>query len=98
VQMIDPAVFFGAEEFAVEVARLIEYICECPRRDGVGEIVLPGDRSRRSRDERIRDGIPIDEDYWLELVRLGIRLDVPMPGHRSPRSQRPVASGASHSS
>jgi hydroxycarboxylate dehydrogenase B len=98
VQLIDPAVFFGAEEFAVEVARLIEYIRECPRRDGVGEIVLPGDRSRRSRDERIRDGIPIDDDCWRDLSRLGMRLDVPMPGRRLPRSQRPVASGASHSS
>jgi hydroxycarboxylate dehydrogenase B len=96
VQLIDPAVFFGAEEFAAEVARLVEYLRDCPRRDGVGDIVLPGDRSRRSRDQRLRDGIPIDDDCWLELIQLAMHLDVPPPERRSARSRRPIASGASH--
>jgi hydroxycarboxylate dehydrogenase B len=91
IQLIDPALFFGAEEFAAEVARLVEYIRSCPRRDGVAQIELPGDRSRRSLEARRRRGIPIDVGCWFELVRLAKCLDVAAPGQRPSRSRRRAA-------
>jgi uncharacterized oxidoreductase len=79
VQLIDPAAFLDADEFAAEVGRLIQYVRNCPHRDPAAEITLPGDRSRREREARRCEGIPIDESCWRELVQLAERFEIEVP-------------------
>lgn len=80
LQMLDPARFGGAEHFAQQTRGVIDFIRGCPRRDGVEEILLPGDPERRAMRARQSNGIPIDDGNWRPLVELAERLGVALPG------------------
>ncbi len=79
IQLIDPAAFYGADEFAAEVNRLVGFLRASPLAAGAEEVSLPGDRSRRNFAVRSETGIPIEEGAWSELVRLAERLDIVVP-------------------
>ena len=79
MQFIDPAQLAGAERFAKTVADATDYIRDCPRIDGVDEILLPGDVERRALASRTADGIPFDARNWSELVDLASGLGVTVP-------------------
>jgi uncharacterized oxidoreductase len=76
MMLIDPARFGGADHFRAEVSQLIEYIKSCPRVDGCDEIVLPGDPERRLFAKRSAEGIPLDDENWNALLKLGEKLGV----------------------
>lgn len=59
---------FGASRDDSSLARYFDEI----RSSGVdgGTVDIPGDRARRSRAERLRDGIPVDVDLWQNLPAL----------------------------
>ena len=44
-----------------------------------GEVMVPGDPERRTREERARDGIPLDAETWRQLLRAGERVGVAAP-------------------
>ncbi|MFQ6076530.1 MAG: Ldh family oxidoreductase [Candidatus Bathyarchaeia archaeon] len=67
---INPEVFCGSEAFGERVEELRTQIKACKRAEGVAEVYLPGERSRSTRMARMRDGIPLDERLWDELVSL----------------------------
>ena len=52
--------------------------------DGFSEIVLPGERAQREAERRGRDGVPIRDEDWSNIVRiaeeLGLDLDALRPG------------------
>jgi uncharacterized oxidoreductase len=79
VLLIDPARYGGAGHFESEVTELTDYIRSCPRMEGCREIVLPGDPERRLAAERRKTGLPLDEENWNALVRLGQSLHVAAP-------------------
>jgi uncharacterized oxidoreductase len=76
---IDPGHVGGAEHFAREVSGLSDFVRGCPTIEGVGEILLPGDPERKMLAHRTRDGIPLDDGNWRELVKLAQRLDEHVP-------------------
>jgi uncharacterized oxidoreductase len=76
---IDPAAVGGTQHFANEVAQLETFIRNCPRAEGIKEILLPGDPERQTLAVRESKGIPFDEGNWQELVKLANRLSVPVP-------------------
>jgi LDH2 family malate/lactate/ureidoglycolate dehydrogenase len=78
--VLDIAQFAGAEHFVREVAGLAENVRACPRADGVQEILLPGDPERRSKAQRLKNGIPLDDGTWGQLSELARKLKVPLPG------------------
>ena len=78
--VVDPAHVGGAEHFAQVVAGLTGFVRDCPRIEGVDEILLPGDPERRMLARRTAEGIPLDEGNWNELVKLAERLGVALPG------------------
>lgn len=43
------------------------------------EILLPGEPERRTRAERLRTGLPIDEGTWQQLAELSTQLGVRLP-------------------
>jgi LDH2 family malate/lactate/ureidoglycolate dehydrogenase len=55
-------------EFKKEVDRLIREVKASPVRPGFDEVLLPGEREHRIFVQRQREGIPIDEISWQEIV------------------------------
>lgn len=82
MMVADPAHFGGREHFAREVGQLVDFVRECPRAEGVEEILLPGDPERRLLAQRRETGISLDNENWKQLVDLASRLDVPVPACR----------------
>jgi hydroxycarboxylate dehydrogenase B len=76
MMLIDPAGFGGADHFCAEVTQLVEYVKSCPRVDACDEILLPGDPERRLFAKRSVEGITLDEENWIALVKLGEKLKV----------------------
>lgn len=79
MQLIDPAALGGAEHFAREVTGLVDFVGDCPRIDGVDEILLPGDPERRTRALRTAEGIPLDDANWQKLIDFAADLGVAPP-------------------
>jgi LDH2 family malate/lactate/ureidoglycolate dehydrogenase len=73
---IDIAAFVPVEDFKEEVDRLIAEIKSSPVMPGFDEVLLPGEREHRAMEERMREGIPIDEKSWRDILetcgKLGI--------------------------
>lgn len=55
------------------LARYLDEIRASAPRDGVASVAVPGDRSRRCREQRLRDGIAIVEATWRDLQSLAGR-------------------------
>ncbi len=79
MMLIDPGHVGGREHFAREIAGLAEFVRDCPRIEGVEEILLPGDPERRNFAQRSTEGIPLDEGNWNALVQLAEKLGVAVP-------------------
>jgi ureidoglycolate dehydrogenase (NAD+) len=76
---LDIAKFRPVAEFAADVAALQSAIKALPRLAGTKEILLPGERGRRSEAERRSSGIPLASSLWQELGRIGAELGVETP-------------------
>jgi uncharacterized oxidoreductase len=77
--LVDPGHVGGAEHFQQEVADLCRFVRDCPRVEGVAEILLPGDPERRTLAERSAGGIPLDDGNWSALVKRAAQLGVAAP-------------------
>ena len=75
----DPEKFFGQEHFVAQVDELIEFARSSPRKAGVEAIRLPGDRSESTEQQRLADGIPIDDGTWEALIETAGALGVAPP-------------------
>ncbi len=75
---IDPARFGDPENFRREVERLVKALKSLPVDPEAGEILMPGERGRRTFERRSRDGIPIPRAIHGELQALAKRLGVSM--------------------
>jgi LDH2 family malate/lactate/ureidoglycolate dehydrogenase len=65
-----PDLFLPPEDYRREVAHRIDTIKATPRRPGVDEIRIPGERGYRTRARLIREGIEIDRKIHTALGRL----------------------------
>lgn len=79
MQLLDPALFGGAEHFSREVADLVEFVRGCPRTPGCQTITLPGDPERAMLHERRVRGIPFDDGNWRQLCDRAISLGISPP-------------------
>ncbi|HEY6241794.1 MAG TPA: hypothetical protein VIW78_13275, partial [Burkholderiales bacterium] len=66
------------ESFRREVDRLVTALKSLPVDPEAGEILMPGERGRRTFEQRSRGGIPIPRAVFDELQALANRLGVPM--------------------
>ena len=57
------------EEFYPEVERFIAYVKSAEKASADGEILMPGEPEERTRLQRLRDGIELDENTWGQLLR-----------------------------
>jgi LDH2 family malate/lactate/ureidoglycolate dehydrogenase len=76
---IDVAAFLPLEEFTATIDATVDAIKSLPPADGTAEILVPGERGRRTRAERAATGIPLGPKVWRELTEVATALDVPVP-------------------
>src|SRR5207248_2771144 len=82
--LFDPARFAGTEHFRTEITTLAANVRNSPPAQPGGTIQLPGDPERRTREQRLRDGIPLDEGTWGQLADLARSLGVALPAAPGP--------------
>ena len=65
-----PDLLIPLDQFKREVSGLVDRIKSVPRQPGVEEIRIPGERSFRSRERLLREGIEIDRLVYDVLAAL----------------------------
>jgi LDH2 family malate/lactate/ureidoglycolate dehydrogenase len=78
VLAIDLVQFGDPDSFKHEVDRLVKGLKALPRAADTEEILMPGERGRRTLERRTREGIPIPRTVHDELGALAGRLGVAM--------------------
>jgi LDH2 family malate/lactate/ureidoglycolate dehydrogenase len=78
VLAIDLAQFGDPESFAREVDRLVKALKALPHAANTDEILMPGERGRRTLEQRTREGIPLARAVHEELQAIAARLGVTM--------------------
>ncbi len=68
--------FIPIADFEGHVARLIDFVKASPTAPGYDEISIPGERSARTRRDRLANGIPLDDATWESLVETARRVGV----------------------
>jgi LDH2 family malate/lactate/ureidoglycolate dehydrogenase len=76
---VDVTAFLPLEEFTASVDASVDAIKALPPADAATEILVPGERGRRSEAERAAKGIPLGAKPWRELTEAATSLSVPVP-------------------
>ncbi len=76
---IDIGIFRDRADVEAEADGIIEKIKAVPPARGFEEVLVPGEPELRSAERRRREGIPIPEDTWAEIVATAKLLDVAVP-------------------
>ena len=66
--VIDPSRLVDREWLREEIAAMTAYITASPPRNPDEPVLIPGDPERLTRAERIKNGVPIDDETWRELT------------------------------
>ncbi|MEM7231198.1 MAG: malate/lactate/ureidoglycolate dehydrogenase [Planctomycetota bacterium] len=66
--VVDPRRLPKELGFDEEVRRFIDYVKSSRRTPGVDEILLPGEIEDRTREDRLKNGIPLDDSTWSTIV------------------------------
>ncbi|MBT6986644.1 MAG: malate/lactate/ureidoglycolate dehydrogenase, partial [Rhodospirillaceae bacterium] len=69
--LIDPDAFGNRAAFDAEINKFTEWVKASPPAPGVDEVMVPGDPERKSKADRLENGIPIDDTTFEELLAAG---------------------------
>ena len=67
---IDPVQSTERQLIEEKVKATLEYIKASEKMEDVNEIYYPGERSQKRREENLKNGIPVNEAVWANIVRL----------------------------
>jgi len=73
---INPATFVPADEFKARVKKFLTQLKASRKVTGVEEILVPGEPEFRTREKRLREGIPIADEVWSEIEQIAKELGV----------------------
>lgn len=76
---IDVAAFLPLDDFTGTIDETVDAIKSLPPAAGTSEILVPGERGRRTAAERATGGIPLGPKLWRELTEIATTLDVAVP-------------------
>jgi LDH2 family malate/lactate/ureidoglycolate dehydrogenase len=68
--LMNPDAFAGGPALASHVASYLNELRHSPPQKGVESVIVPGDRARQVREERLRSGIPLPREVWAAAERL----------------------------
>jgi L-2-hydroxycarboxylate dehydrogenase (NAD+) len=80
---IDVARLMPVAEFKAQVDALIGTVKASRPAEGFVEILLPGESAAREYERRQREGIPVRDEYWSQLVATADELGVDLEALRS---------------
>jgi hydroxycarboxylate dehydrogenase B len=66
--VIDPSRIVDQAWMLDEIAAMAGYITASPPRNAAEPVLIPGDPERANRAQRLRDGVPIDDETWREIA------------------------------
>jgi uncharacterized oxidoreductase len=66
--VIDPTRLVDRAWMMDEIAAMAVYITASPPARSSEPVLIPGDPERANRAQRLRDGVPIDEETWREIA------------------------------
>ena len=69
--IIDPGQFESGVSFAAEYDSLVDYVKSGQPAEGHDKIRVAGEPEQESMQKRKLDGIPIDDNTWAEMTKLG---------------------------
>jgi LDH2 family malate/lactate/ureidoglycolate dehydrogenase len=76
---IDISAFLPLDEFTATIDDTVDAIKSLPSAAGTPEILVPGERGRRTAKDRSATGIPLGPKVWRELSEIASTLNVPVP-------------------
>src|SRR5207253_2470934 len=65
---LDPARFQDDATFAAEIDRFVAWVKSSARTSPDGDILMPGEIEERTKAQRLREGIAVDETTWAQLL------------------------------
>jgi uncharacterized oxidoreductase len=65
--ILDPSRFQEDATFGAEVNRFIAWVKSSAKASPDGDILMPGEVEERTKAQRLRDGIPIDDTTWAQI-------------------------------
>jgi L-2-hydroxycarboxylate dehydrogenase (NAD+) len=68
--LLNPGAFAGGPTLASRVAFYLDELRHSPPQQGCESVIVPGDRARALREERVRSGIPLPKEVWTAAERL----------------------------
>ena len=68
--LLNPGAFVGGPALASRVASYLDELRHSPPQEGFQRVIVPGDRSRQLREQRMRTGIPLPKEVWRAAERL----------------------------
>jgi len=68
--LMNPRAFAGGPTLASRVASYLDELRHSPPQEGFQRVIVPGDRSRQLREQRMRTGIPLPKEVWRAAERL----------------------------
>jgi LDH2 family malate/lactate/ureidoglycolate dehydrogenase len=76
---INVAAFCRPAEFLQMIQRQIAHVKSAPPSAGTVEILVPGELEGRTRRQRLRDGVPVEESTCKQLQQSASRFQVALP-------------------
>src|SRR5438046_1187625 len=73
---IDPSRLLDRAWMLDEVAAMAGYITASPPGRSGEPVLIPGDPERANRTQRLKEGVPIDEETWREITLAARGLNV----------------------
>ena len=71
--------FIEPDEYKQEVEKLVDWVKSSPKMLGVKKIYYPGEIEEDRRQQRLAQGIPIEESTWSRIVESGEAVGVSAP-------------------
>ncbi len=68
---IKPGAYLDTAAFSSEIVRYANYVTASPPRQPGGAVLMPGDVEFNTRAERQREGIPLDNATWSQVLEAG---------------------------
>ena len=69
--LVDPARLVDQDWLRAEIDATFAYVKSSPPADPAHPVIVAGDSERTRKEERLRDGIPIDQTTWCEILAAG---------------------------
>ncbi len=75
---VDITAFIDLDSYKAEADYLVAAIKELPRADGVDEIFMPGERGDAVFEQRLGDGMPVPQAWWVKVGAVAVRFIIPL--------------------